>query len=247
MLLALDIGNTSVRLGLFSAEELRRAWRIADSRLADEPHLGLVPEEREAVQAIVACSVAPSVLEVVCSRLEKLRAAPMRLVQHAGETGIPTRYGNPETLGVDRLVGCRAARDLYGVPCLVVDLGTAMTFDAVSAAGEHLGGAIAPGLRTSARALTAKAELLPDFEPAEGAAAIATSTLAGLNGGFVLGFAGMIDQMVRRIRQEMGIRAQAIATGGDATLVIPHCREIDTVDEALTLQGLRLIYQSGEV
>lgn len=247
MLLAIGIGNTCVHLGLFEAGDLGRAWRIPTALLAHEADLGLRPEEGGAVQAVVACSVAPSVLQRVRVALDGLQGANLYLIEHAAQTGVPTRYTDPETVGIDRLVACRAARDLHGTPCVVVDMGTAVTFDAVSADGEHLGGAIAPGLGTSARALAAEAELLRDFQPTDpqGGTAIATSTAGCLDSGFVLGFAGMIDEMLRRMRKEMRVLAQAIATGGDAALVVPHCREVDLLDESLVLQGLRLIHEDN--
>lgn len=242
MLLALGIGNTCVQLGLFRGEELLRSWRIAEPT-ARTPDLGLTPEEEGAVEAVIACSVAPSALAGVRAALEGSRLPGVRLVERAAQSRIATRYCDPETVGMDRLVACRAARDLHGAPCLVVDLGTAITFDAVSAQGEHLGGAIAPGVGVSARALAAEAELLTTFELACPTGAIATSTRACLDSGFVLGFAGMIDEMVRRTRDEMQARVRAIATGGDAGLIVPHCREIEIVDEGLVLQGLRLIHE----
>jgi type III pantothenate kinase len=243
MLIALDVGNTTVHCGLFDGSSLVRQWRLPSDRARRARTLRLRADEREHVTSAVLCSVAPSLAEHVMEVLHATVGIQPAVVQRAAQSGIQTRYEKPDSVGIDRLVTCRAAYELCRDSVVVVDVGTAITVDAVSAEGEHLGGAIAPGIDLSATALTDRAELLAPFKPRRPGKAIGTCTLDGLNSGFVIGFAGLVDHIVRAMNEEMHIAGICIATGGRARLIAPYSEEIEHVDEALTLNGLRIIHE----
>jgi len=242
MLLALDVGNTSVHCGLFDGSELVRRWRLPSDRARRARSLRLRADEAKHVTSAVMCSVAPSLASHVVELLGTRAGVEPIVVRRAAQCGIPTRYERPETVGIDRLVTCRAAYELCGDAVVVVDVGTAITVDAVSVDGTHLGGAIAPGIDLSAAALAERAELLRPFKPTRPARSIGTTTPECLNSGFVIGFAGLVDHIVRAMNEEMHIAGLCIATGGRARLIAPWSEEIEHVDEALTLQGLRIIH-----
>ena len=238
----MDVGNTSVHLGLFDGSELVRHWRMASDRARRARSMRLRADEAKRVSAAVMCSVAPSLAAHVKEVLQATLGVQPMQVQRAAQTGIRTRYEDPETVGIDRLVTCRAAYELCGDAVVVVDIGTATKVDAVSGDGVHLGGAIGPGIDLSARALAERAELLRAFTPRRPRRAIGTSTPECLNSGFVIGFAGLVDSLVRAMSEEMHVAGLCIATGGGARLIAPWSEEIEYVDEALTLKGLRIIY-----
>jgi len=159
------------------------------------------------------------------------------------KTGMDIRYDNPREVGADRIVNAVAAYELYGGPAIVVDFGTATTFDVISAQGEYLGGAIAPGIGISTEALFERAARLPRIELVKPRSAIGKNTVASMQAGIVFGFAGQVDELVRRIKKELGEEARVIATGGMAELLAGEARTIEKVDPLLTLEGLRLIYE----
>ncbi len=251
MLLAVDVGNTQTVLGLFDGPELVHHWRIATEaqRTADEIAalvdrlLELRDLESEDLEAVCLSSTVP----VLVREYERLAAeyakAPLLVVGPGIKTGMPIRIDDPREVGPDRVVNAVAARERYGAPCIVVDFGTATTFDAVSAQGEYVGGVIAPGIETSMDALFARAARLVkvDFLPPPGA--IGKNTVHALQSGFVFGFAGQADGIVERMREELGAAARVVATGGLGSLVAPHSRTIELVDPWLTLEGLRLIHE----
>jgi type III pantothenate kinase len=243
MLLALDVGNTSVHLGVFEAGELVRHWRLPSERARRARSLRLRADEAAEVDSAVMCSVAPSLAAHVSKVLCAQTGVEPVAVQRAAQTGIATRYAKPETVGIDRLVTCRAAYELCRDAVVVVDVGTAVTVDAVSPDGAHLGGAIGPGIELSAAALAQRAELLRPFRLARPKSAIGTTTLECLRSGFVIGFAGLVDHVVRAINEQMHVAGLCIATGGGARLIAPWSEEIEYVDEALTLRGLRMIHE----
>ncbi|MGD8238646.1 MAG: type III pantothenate kinase [Armatimonadota bacterium] len=243
MLLAIDVGNTSVHLGLFDRGELVRQWRLPSDRARRARSLRLRTDEANRVTGALMCAVAPSLAAHVGELLRTRLGVEPVVVERPAQTGIRSRYARPETVGIDRLVTCRAAYELCRDAVVVVDVGTAITVDAVSADGMHLGGAIAPGIDLSAAALAEHAELLRPFKLARPKKAIGATTLEGLRSGFVIGFAGLVDHIVRAMNEEMHIAGLCIATGGGARLIAPWSEEIEHVEGALTLQGLRMIHE----
>jgi len=250
MLLAIDIGNTNIILGMFEDKELRATWRIATGihRMADEYAVILLSLLRQQgldapdVTKVALCSVVPpltAVFEELCQQY--CHVSP--LVVRAGvKTGVRIRMDNPAEVGADRIVDAAAAHHLYDGPIIIVDFGTATTFDTVSREGDYLGGAIAPGLSTAAESLYIQAAMLPRVELTRPERAIGTSTIAAMQSGLVFGYVGLIEGIIARIQQELGEKARVVATGGYAELIAKETSVIDVVNTDLTLIGLRLIY-----
>ena len=252
MLLAIDVGNTQTHLGAFDGERLVEHWRFQTRAGATGDELA------ERIAGMLALSgVTLADLDAVCAssvvpplgaQYEQLTerylddAATFLAVEPGVKTGMPIRIDNPLEVGADRLVNSVAAYDRIGGACVVVDFGTGINFDAVSADGEYLGGAIAPGLEVSLTALVERAARIPRIELAEPETAIGRSSRAAIQSGVVFGFAGLIDGVVRRIEEELG-DATMLATGGLAAAIVPFTETIDEVDEMLTLKGLRLIHE----
>lgn len=202
-------------------------------------HHGL---RRDEVEGIAVSCVVPPLGPAVEELGNRYFGRQPLFVTFRTPTGITVKNDNPAEVGADRIVNAAAAYHQYGGPVIVVDFGTATTVDAVSAAGEYLGGAIAPGVGISISALFREAAMLPRVELARPAAAIGRNTVAGMQSGFVFGFAGQVDGLVRRIRQELG-GGHVVATGGLAHLIAPECETVNEVDQLLTLTGLRLIFE----
>lgn len=255
MLLALDVGNTNTVAGLFRGAELLHHWRLPTQREATADGLavqllGLLSYHGlsgEDVAGMAVACVVPPLLTAVEQMSRRYFGCTPLIVGPGIETGIDVRYENPREVGADRVVNAVAAYAAYGGPAIVVDFGTATTFDAISAGGEYLGGAIAPGIGISLAALFREAAMLPRIELARPNGAIGRNTVASIQAGAVFGFAGQVDALVRRIRAELGGRAFAVATGGLAPLIAAECETVDAVDPLLTLTGLRLIYERNEV
>ena len=251
MLLAIDLGNTQTHLGMFRGDELVEHWRLATvlETTADELATLLVDllELRDLklkdVDAAILSSVVPQ-LTLEYERLsERYLSGGLTVVGPNLKTGMPIRIENPHELGTDRLVNAVAAYEKVGAPCIVADFGTTINFDAVSGAGEYLGGVIAPGVDISLEALHQRTAKLPKVELVPPEQAIGRNTLAAVRSGVVYGFAGSVDGIVSRIREELGEEATAIATGGLAHAIVPYCEQIDEVDDLLTLTGLRLVWE----
>jgi type III pantothenate kinase len=252
VLLAIDVGNTQTHLGAFDGERLVEHWRFQTRAGATGDELA------ERIAGMLALSgVTLADLDAVCAssvvpplgaQYEQLTdrylqdAATFLAVEPGVKTGMPIRIDNPLEVGADRLVNSVAAYDRIGGACVVVDFGTGINFDAVSADGEYLGGAIAPGLEVSLTALVERAARIPRIELAEPETAIGRSSRAAIQSGVIFGFAGLIDGVVRRIEEELG-DATMLATGGLAAAIVPFTETIDEVDEMLTLKGLRLIHE----
>lgn len=254
MLLAIDIGNTNITIGVFEDSRLKGTWRIATGvhRMPDEyASLILNLFERHGIGAsqvtdVVLCSVVPplvGVFEEVCRRY--LKVSPL-VVEAGVKTGVRISMDNPREVGADRIVNAVAAHHLYGGPVIVIDLGTATTFDAVSKEGDYLGGAIAPGIAIATEALFTRTAVLPRVELTHPKRAIGRNTVAAMQSGIVFGYAGLIEGVVGRIKQELGGAVRVVATGGYAELLARETQVIEVVNPNLTLEGLRLIYEMNK-
>ena len=251
MLLALDVGNSNTVLGVFEGDVLGPHWRISTEphRTPDELALtlhGLLQFADLSLGAdldgVVIASVVPPVTETYRAVADRYLHAPPVVVEPGTRTGIPMRVDNPREIGADRIVNAVAVAELYGAPSLVVDFGTATSFDAVDRDGAFVGGAIAPGVRVSTDALADHAARLPKVEIARPADAMGRTTVSALQSGIVHGFAGQVDTVVRRLCDELGPDVTVVATGGLATTVLDVCDTIDHHDPWLTLKGLQLIW-----
>lgn len=251
MLLAVDVGNTNTVLGLFEGERLFESYRIkTDPRVtADELALsfrGLL-SGHGAPDGIAVCSTVPAVLHELRGMLARYYPGISPVIVGPGvRTGVPLLYDNPREVGPDRVVNTLAAATLYGGPAIVVDFGTSTNFDVVSAKGEFLGGALAPGIEISVDALAARAARLFQVELKRPRSVIGKTTNEALQSGLLYGFAGQVDGMVRRIGRELEVLGQArptvIATGGLSHLMVSVCETIDHHEPDLTLHGLRLVH-----
>ena len=246
MLLAVDVGNTQTVIGLYDGQVLKEHWRIATERHRTGDELSALLArfvEFEELDGVVVSTTVPQLVREYTNFVERYVKAPLLLVGPGTRTGIAIRYDDPREVGPDRIVNALAAREKYGAPCIVVDFGTSTNFDVVSAAGDYIGGVLAPGIEISMDALFARAARLFKDDFVAPPTVIGKTTATGLQSGFVYGFAGQVDGIVARIREELGVAARVIATGGLAGLVAPHSTTIDEVDPFLTLDGLRLVWE----
>jgi type III pantothenate kinase len=247
MLLAIDVGNTNTVLGLFDADEPTRSWRITTnaSSTADEIALtfrGLL-DGGSTVTGIALCSTVPAVLREMRSMLSHYYAGvPTVIVEPGTKTGVAILTDNPKEVGADRIVNTLAAHHLYGGPSIVVDFGTSTNLDVVSAAGEFLGGALAPGIEISLEALASRAAQLRKVELVKPRSVIGKNTVEALQSGAIYGFAGQVDGLVSRIVEDIGEPTAVIATGGLAPIVIGESTTITHHEPDLTLIGLRLVF-----
>ena len=250
MLLAIDVGNTNTVLGLFQGDLLVSSWRIkTDARTtADEMALtyrGLLADS-DPVTGIALCSTVPAVLREMRLMLDTyFSEVPTVIVEPGTKTGVPVLTDNPKEVGADRIVNTIAAHHLFGGPCIVVDFGTSTNLDVVSAKGEFLGGALAPGIEISLDALASRAAQLRKVELVRPRSAIGKNTVEALQSGALYGFAGQVDGLVDRITEELGEVAAVIATGGLAPIVVPESRRITHHEPELTLVGLRLVFEKN--
>lgn len=245
MLLAVDVGNTQTVLGLFEGETLADSFRLATDRSRTGDELGVTLGslfELEDVDGICLSTTVPALQREWERVAERWAHAPLLVVGPGVKTGIPIRYDDPREVGPDRIVNAVAASERYGAPCIVVDFGTSTNFDIVSPEGEYVGGVLAPGIEISMDALFARAARLVKVDFTAPPTVIGKTTVGGLQSGLVYGFAGQVDGIVERIREELGVEAQTVATGGLADLIAPHARTLDRVDPDLTLEGLRLVW-----
>jgi len=246
MLLAIDVGNTETVLGLYDGAELRHSWRVATERRRTGDELGVLLGgllDFDAVDGIVLSSTVPALVRSYRQFAERWASAPLLVAGPGISTGMPIRYDDPREVGPDRIANAVAAKDRYGAPCIVVDFGTSTNFDVVSPEGEYVGGVLAPGVEVSMDALFARAARLFRVDFVAPPSVIGKTTQTALQAGLVYGFAGQVDAIVERVRAELGVDAQTVATGGLAELVVPHTRTIERVDPFLTLEGLRLVWE----
>lgn len=255
MLLAIDVGNTQSHLGVFEDTQLAEHWRFATQaeETADElavrvsTLLALRGIDLGGVDGSIVASVVPQLTPEYVGMSERYLSGSCLIVGPGVRTGMAIQLDNPLELGADRLVNAVAAYERFGGPCAVADFGTAITFDVVSEAGEYLGGVIGPGVEISMAALAERTAKLPPIELGEPlgepGGVIGKSTRASLQSGIVYGFAGAVDAIARRVQRELGETTRFVATGGHASAIVPFCEMIDEIDDLLTLNGLRLIWE----
>ena len=254
MLMVADIGNTQTVLGLFEGDALRARCRMATEayRSADEigaecaSLLDLRGIRLAEAEALIVSSDVPPLIRSYKNMANELLDIPFYSVSSEMETGLKNHYDDPRAVGADRIVNSVAAGSYYGFPAIIVDFGTATTVCAVDAEANYKGGAILPGIYVSLDALVASAAKLANVDLEESAPnAIATNTPDSIRSGFIYGYAGAIDALIRRFREELGasIDLRAVATGGPSSVIVRHCREIGTHDPDLTLKGLRVLYK----
>jgi type III pantothenate kinase len=254
MLLAIDVGNTNTVLGLYSGETLLADWRMETdpNRMPDEWAATLITllahrsHTLDEIDAAICSSVVPPVTTAMREMAEDYLHAPLLIVEPGIKTGVKVLVDNPREVGADRIVNTLAAHMRYGGPAIVIDFGTATTFDVVSPDGEYLGGAIAPGLRVASDALFRLTAQLRRIELVAPKSSIGKNTNHAMQSGVVWGYVGLVEGLVTRIKADMGeagADAKVIATGGLARLIAAHTDCMDIVDPNLTLDGLRLIYE----
>ena len=246
-LFTVDIGNSDTVVGMFRGAKLLGFWRLTSGRMtADEVQLRIESLARRVAgrtpRGAVLCSVVPALTQPWAEALERWSGRPPLEVGAATAKSLPIRYHDPSAVGADRIANAIAARDLHGTPAIVVDLGTATTFDCVSRSGEYLGGAIAPGVGTSSEELFRRAARIPRVDLRRPLRALGRTTEESLRAGVLWGAAGQVDALVRRLAREIKGRPQVIATGGWAGIVAPECSTVKVVDEALTLKGMRILW-----
>ena len=259
MLLTIDVGNTQTTLGLFDGEEIVEHWRISTDprRTADELAVlmqGLMGSHPlgagEQVDGLAICSTVPAVLHELREVARRYYGdVPAVIVEPGVKTGVPVLMDNPKEVGADRIVNALAADHLYGGPCIVVDFGTATTFDAINERGDYIGGAIAPGIEISVEALGVRGAQLRKIELTRPRNVIGKNTVEGMQSGILYGFAGQVDGLVARMSKELAKDpedVQVIATGGLAPLVLGESEAIDVHEPWLTLIGLRLVYERNK-
>jgi type III pantothenate kinase len=253
MLLVADVGNTNTKIGVFDGPRLVTSWRMTSRREQTADEYGLVIEtflqtrgiRIAAIHGIAISNVVPPVQQTLEWMCEQYFGRTAFFVEPGGNTRMPLLVDAPREVGADRYVDAFAASAKYGAPLIVIDFGTATTFNCVSARGEFIGGAIAPGIATSVEALVNRAARLARVELVRPKEAIGRNTTTNLQSGAIYGYAGLVDGLVDRMRSEMGGTARVIATGGNAGLVVDVARCVELVDEHLRLDGLRMLYEEA--
>jgi type III pantothenate kinase len=258
MLLALDIGNTNIVLGIFEGTDLRVSWRLLTlrERTADEVGLmvtGLFAHERidlKAITAVVIGSVVPPLTPIMVGMTRRYFGQEPFLVDPTANAGMPILYKNPAEVGADRIANSIAAYESYGrtrgLPLIIADLGTATTFDAVTAKGEYLGGVICPGPQIAAEALFQRAARLPRVDVRKPPTVIGSTTVGAIESGLFYGYLGMVEGLVHRMTVELGGRATGVATGGLAPLVVPETGVFVAIEPDITLHGLRIVWERNQ-
>ncbi len=251
MLLAVDVGNSYITLGLFSGKDLKFQWRISTNRERTSDETGMLfhslfqnaGEDIRSVKDVIICSVVPPVMHSLVNAILKYVGKGPIQVGPGIKTGINIKYENPREVGADKIVNAVGALKLYGGPVIIVDFGTATTFCAVSGKSDYLGGVICPGIKISAEALFQKAAKLPRVELLEPARVIGRNSVASMQSGMFYGYVGQVEYLVQKIKMEMREEdIKVVATGGLARLIASQCHCVDKVNRELTLRGLKEIY-----
>ncbi|MBM4463244.1 MAG: type III pantothenate kinase [Chloroflexi bacterium] len=251
MLLAIDVGNSKVAFGIFESGRLKASLSMATNvhRQPDEyaailfnllPYHGIA---RSDIAEAIMCSVVPPLVPLFQKLCEGYLGIPLMVVGPGIRTGVRICLDNPREVGPDRIVNAAAAYRLYGGPTIVIDMGTATTFDVISEEGDYLGGAIAPGMEVATEALYTRTARLPRIELARPAHAIGKNTVSAMQSGVIFGYAGLVETLIARLEEELGAKARVIATGGYADVIARETKVIEVVNGDLTLLGLQLIYE----
>ena len=254
MLLAIDIGNTSVKLGVFDGDRLAYTWTLATSihRTPDEygtflldlmEHQRLLPSS---VKGTVLCGVVPPLISVFADLCQEYLHHKPLVVEAGIKTGIRIQVDNPREVGTDRVVGVIAAHHLYEKPIIIIDFGTAITFDVISRDGDYIGGVICPGMTVALEALFSRTAMLPRIEMSHPLQVIGKNTVSAMQSGMVLGYTSLIEGMVKRIEGELGGKSLVVATGGYARQIARGTSTIDVVNSDLVMTGLRLVYERNK-
>lgn len=254
MLLVIDVGNTNIVLGLFEGEELHQSWRVNTSRQKTADEYGILFRallehsnfSAEMVHAVIISSVVPPLTSEIVRMIKRYFEHEPLVVGPGLKTGMPIFYESPRDVGADRIVNAVAAYHRFETAGVVVDFGTATTFDAIGPQGEYMGGAIAPGIRIGAEALFQRASKLPRVNVERPTKVIGRNTVHSIQSGLFFGYVGLVDEMVRRMENELEGETFVIATGGLANLIASESKTIQSVEDNLTLDGLRLLYERNQ-
>jgi type III pantothenate kinase len=258
LLLAIDVGNTNIVLGVFDGATLIQSWRLQTLRERTSDELGLLVDglfahsriERVQIRGIILGSVVPPLTPTMSAMAKRYFGVPLLIIEPGLETGMPILYENPAEVGADRIVNGIAAYERFGrttrLPLIVVDFGTATTLDAITGKGEYLGGAICPGVQISADALFQRAARLPRIDVRKPPRIVGRTTVGAMESGLFYGYVGMVEGLVRRMRDELGGDAVCVATGGLADVIAPETTVIQHVDPDLTLHGLRIVWERNQ-
>ncbi|MEW6456353.1 MAG: type III pantothenate kinase [Acidobacteriota bacterium] len=251
MLLALDVGNTNITIGIFKKKKIISYWRVFTERgkTSDEYGIQLINflensgYSEKNISGIVICSVVPPLTPIMVNMAEKFFKKKPMVVSRALNTGIKILYKNPDEVGEDRIVNAVAAFNKYGGPAIIVDFGTAITFDIILEKGEYLGGVIAPGVEISSEALAHRTAKLPKVEIKKPEKVVGKTTIESIQSGLYFGYESLVEGIIKKIKKELGIKANVILTGGYGEEIFGKLKIFNIVDPFLTLEGLRIIYE----
>jgi type III pantothenate kinase len=251
MLLALDVGNTNITVGVYDGAAWRTRWRLRTVRDQTADEWGILLRnlfdfghlDQSEVDGLIVASVVPPLDSSLARMAQRYFHLDAEFVTSETDTGIQILYDNPREVGADRIVNAVAAYQKYGGPVVVVDLGTAVTFDVVSANAEYLGGVICPGVGVSVEALVSRTARLPHVDFRNPGSIVGKTTVTSMQAGLYYGFIGMIDSIIERLQTELGTEVKIVATGGQAPMIVDDSRYLRQVDEDITLDGLRLIWE----